>query len=310
MQQPSFLALAHEKKLKCERFLDEMNTIIPWENFIAEIKPFYEEKELGRTKTNLKMLLKIYFLQQWYALSDPGAEEAIYDRNSFQKFLDIDLLADRVPDESTILHFRHLLEKHELQKKFFEVVQKLLAQKGLIMKEGTILDATIITAPSSTKNKEKKRDPEMSSTKKHNDWFFGMKAHIGVDSQSGLIHSLEGTTAKIHDKDIVLFHGQEKAKFGDKGYFKTEDKKQARTQGVFWGVLDKGTRGHGLSSSQKKRNRKLSSVRAKVEHPFQVIKCQWKYTKVRYRGLQKNTLQLFTLFSLVNLFKVRKKLMA
>lgn len=310
MQQPSFLALAHEKKLKCERFLDEMNKIIPWENFIAEIKPFYEEKELGRTKTDLKMLLKIYFLQQWYALSDPGAEEAIYDRNSFQKFLDIDLLADRVPDESTILHFRHLLEKHELQKKFFEVVQKLLAQKGLIMREGTILDATIIAAPSSTKNKEKKRDPEMSSTKKHNDWFFGMKAHIGVDSQSGLIHSLEGTTAKIHDKDIELFHGQEKAKFGDKGYFKTEDKKQARAQGIFWGVLDKGKRGHALSSSQKKRNRKLSSVRAKVEHPFQVLKCQWKYTKVRYRGLQKNTLQLFTLFSLVNLFKVRKKLMA
>lgn len=310
MQQPSFLALAHEKKLKCERFLDEMNKIIPWENFIAEIKPFYEAKELGRTKTNLKMLLKIYFLQQWYALSDPGAEEAIYDRNSFQKFLDIDLLADRVPDESTILHFRHLLEKHELQKKFFEVVQKLLEQKGLIMREGTILDATIIAAPSSTKNKEKKRDPEMSSTKKHNDWFFGMKAHIGVDSQSGLIHSLDGTTAKIHDKDVALFHGQEKAKFGDKGYFKTEDKKQARTQGIFWGVLDKGKRGHALSSSQKKRNRKLSSVRAKVEHPFQVLKCQWKYTKVRYRGLQKNTLQLFTLFSLVNLFKVRKKLMA
>ncbi len=310
MQQPSFLALAHEKKLKCERFLDEMNTIIPWENFMAEIKPFYEEKELGRTKTNLKMLLKIYFLQQWYALSDPGAEEAIYDRNSFQKFLDIDLLADRVPDESTILHFRHLLEKHELQKKFFEVVQKVLAHKGLIMREGTILDATIIAAPSSNKNKEKKRDPEMSSTKKHNNWFFGMKAHIGVDSRSGLVHSLEGTTTKIHDKDVALFHGQEKSKFGDKGYVKDEDKKNARAQGIFWGVLDKGKRNHALSSSQKKRNRKLSSIRAKVEHPFQVIKCQWKYTKVRYRGLQKNTLQLFTLFSLVNLFKVRKKLMA
>lgn len=228
MKQPSFLALAHEKKLRCERFLDEMNGIIPWESFISEIKLFSENKVLGRRKTDLKLLLKIYFLQQWYALSDPGAEEAIYDRNSFQKFLEIDLLADRVPDESTILHFRHFLEKYELQKKFFEIVQKLLGQKGLIMKEGTILDATIIAAPSSRKNKNKKRDPEMSSTKKHNDWFFGMKAHIGVDSKSGLIHSFEGTTAKIHDKDVALFHGKEKAKFGDKGYFKTEDKQQAR----------------------------------------------------------------------------------
>lgn len=311
MYQSSFLALSHSKKLRCERFLDEMKMVIPWDLFLREIYPHYDEKTVGRKKKDAQLMLKIYFLQQWYALSDPGAEEAIYDRNSFQKFLGIDLLADIVPDETTILNFRHFLEAHELQKKFFAIVKDIMETKGFILKKGTIVDATIIAAPSSTKNQKKKRDPDMSSTKKHGRWYFGMKAHIGTDSDTGVIHSLETTTAKVHDKDKFksLIHGKEKAKFGDKGYYDENLKKEARRNGIYWGILNKGKRNNPLSYSQKKANRKLSSIRSKVEFPFNVIKCQWNFTKVRYKGLVKNTLNLFTLFSLTNLYMMRKRLL-
>ena len=311
MYQSSFLALSHSKKLRCERFLDEMKIVVPWDMFLKEIYPYYDEKTVGRKKKDAILMLKIYFLQQWYALSDPGAEEAIYDRNSFQKFLQIDLLADMVPDETTILNFRHFLEDHKLQKKFFMIVKDIMEEKGFILKKGTTVDATIIEAPSSTKNKDKKRDSDMSSTKKHGQWYFGMKAHIGTDTDTGVIHSLETTTAKVHDKDKFddLMHGAEKAKFGDKGYYDENLKKTARKQGIYWGILDKGKRNNPLSHSQKRSNRKLSSIRSKVEFPFNVIKCQWHYTKVRYRGLVKNTLNLFTLFSLTNLYMMRKKLL-
>jgi IS5 family transposase len=310
MNQPSFLAISHQKKLRCERFLDEMEDIIPWDAFLERILPLNPARATGRKRTDALLLLKIHFLQQWYNLSDPGAEEAIYDRNSFQKFLGIDLLADSVPDETTILHFRHLLESHGLQQEFFSVVRGLLEEACLLMRQGTIVDATIIEAPSSTKNREKKRDPDMSSTKKNGEWHFGMKAHIGVDVASGFVHTVETSTAKVHDKAKVeaLFHGDEQAKFGDKGYVGDDEKRQARKDGIFWGILDKGRRNHPLSRSQKQRNRKLSSIRAIVEHPFQVIKCQWGYTKTRYRGLRKNTGHLFTLFMLANLFKARRKL--
>ena len=311
MYQSSFLALSRSKKLRCERFLDEMRTVIPWDAFLKEINTYYDEKQVGRKKKDALLMLKIYFLQQWYALSDPGAEEAIYDRNSFQKFLGIDLLADVPPDETTILNFRHLLEKHELQEKFFTIVKNIMEEKGFILKKGTTVDATIIQAPSSTKNKDKKRDTDMSSTKKHGQWYFGMKAHIGTDTDTGVIHSLQTTTAKVHDKDKFedLMHGCEKAKFGDKGYYDEDLKKEARAKGIYWGILDKGKRNNPLSHSQKKSNRKLSSIRSKVEFPFNVIKCQWHYTKVRYRGLVKNTLNLFTLFSLTNLYMMRKRLL-
>src|SRR3989338_3932269 len=312
MRQNSFLSLAQQKKLRCERFLEEMETIIPWERFCDEVQPFYGEKETGRKRMELMTMLKIYFLQQWYSLSDPAAEEAIYDRNSFQKFLGIDLLSHRVPDETTILNFRHLLEEHEMQKRFFAAVNELLESKGLLMREGTIVDATIIAAPSSTKNKEQKRDPEMSSTKKGNQWYFGMKAHIGSDTKRGVVHHLETTAAKTNDRVPMkqLLHGKEKAIFGDKGYYKQEDKRAARAEGILWAVSDRGVKNHPLSSSQRKRNRKFSSVRSKVEHPFRVVKCQWGFAKVRYKGLFKNTMQLFVLFSLANLFRVRRSLLA
>lgn len=306
-QQASFLSIAHQKKLRCENFLDAMKKAIPWKQFLQEISKHQQEKTTGRKRTDNLILLKVHFLQQWFALSDPAVEEAIYDRNSFQKFLNIDLLSENVPDETTILNFRHFLEKHSLPKKFFQIVNKILEEKSLILKQGTIVDATIITAPSSTKNKDKKRDIEMTSTKKGNKWHFGMKAHIGVDANSGNIHSLETTTARTHDKKEMkkLLHGEEQAVFGDKGYISDQDKKEARKEKIFYGILDKAKRGKKLSLKQKKKNKLLSSIRSKVEHPFQVLKCQWKYEKVRYKGLMKNTMQLFTLFSLINLYRVR-----
>lgn len=313
MSQLSFLSLAQNKKaLRCERFLNEMTKIVPWEEICNEIRPFYSNGTTGRKPMPLIMMLKIYCLQQWYQLSDPSMEEAIYDRNSFQKFLNLDLLLCKVPDETTILHFRHLLEKHNLVKKIFELVANHLSKKGFLLKTGTIVDATIISSPSSTKNKDKKRDQEMSSTKKNNKWYFGMKAHIGVDSKSGLVHSCEFTSAKVHDRECLpsLLHGKEKAVFGDKGYVSDRDKYYARDAEVFWGVLDKGKRKHPLSKTQKKRNKKLSSIRAKVEHPFQIIKHLWGYRKTRYRGIEKNGTQLLMLFTLANLFKTRKKLLA
>ena len=311
-RQKSFVSLVHKRRLRCERFLEEMESVVPWEEFLGELLSVYEKKtKFGRKKTDLLMLLKIYFLQQWYNLSDPGAEEAIYDRNSFQKFLNIDVLADKVPDETTILNFRRFLEDNKFQKRFFALVSELLEENNLIMKEGTITDATIVSAPSSTKNKDKKRDPEMSSTKKGNTWHFGMKAHIGVDNTQGLIHSVKTSTARIHDSSLYddLLHGEEKYIFGDKGYYSLDRKQKARKKGIYFGILDKGTRGRHLSSSQEKKNRKKSSVRSKVEFPFQVIKCQWNYRKVRYRGLFKNSMNLYALFALANLFKARKKLM-
>lgn len=310
--QNSFLSLAHSKKLRCERFLDEMNMVIPWKDFIETILPHYKQKEFGRKKKDVKLMLKIYFLQQWYNLSDPGAEEAIYDRNSFQKFLGIDLLSHSVPDETTILNFRHLLEDNNLQKKFFTVVNHVLEEKGFILKKGTSVDASILNAPSSTKNKDKQRDGEMSCTKKNNTYYFGMKVHIGTDSDTGAVHSLETTTAKTHDSKKMddLLHGAEKAIFGDKAYGSKERKRHCRKNGIFYGITDKGTRSKKLSSHQKKKNKKLSRIRSFVEHPFQILKCQWKHSKLRYRGLHKNTMQLFAIFSLINLYKFRKKLSA
>ena len=313
IKQNSFLSIAqNHKRLRCEKFLEEMEKVVPWNEFQNEIKPYYTEKETGRKRMDLVMMLKIYFLQQWYSLSDREAEEMIYDRNSFQKFLGIDLLSQIAPDDTTILNFRHLLEEHKLQKRFFAVVNEQLEEKGLLMREGTIVDATIIAAPSSTKNKEQKRDPEMSSTKKGNQWHFGMKAHIGVDAKSGLVHHLDTTAAKTNDRVPFkkLLHGKEKALFGDKAYGKQSDKREAREAGILWAVSDRGVPNHPLSSSQRKRNRKFSGVRAKVEHPFQIIKCQWGFVKVRYRGLFKNEMQLFALFSLANLFRVRKTLLS
>lgn len=312
MSQLSFASITpKDKKIRAEKFLEEMDKVIPWKKLETIIEPHYPKAGNGRRPLNLLLMLKIYCLQQWYNLSDPGMEEAIYDRLSFQRFLEIDLMLDRIPDETTILHFRHLLEKNDLTQHIFLLIAGYLQDKGLLLKKGTIVDATIVTSPSSTKNKEKKRDPEMSSTKKNGNYYFGMKVHIGTDAKSGLVHSLEVTTAKRSDYAEMsnLLHGEEEAVFGDKGYFCEEDKHYARDADIFWGVLDKRKPNKKLSNKQKKRNRHLSSVRSKIEFSFQIIKRLWGHKRTRYRGLNKNQSHWQMLVALSNLYMARKNLL-
>jgi len=310
---PSLLAVALSKKtLRKDKFLAEMNPVIPWVEPCTLIEPRYAKKtNRGPSRYPLALMLKIHCLQQWLALSDPAAEEEIYDRKSFRVFLDIDEFSDRIPDETTILNFRHLLEENDLQKKILACVNAHLERLGLLMRQGTIVDATIIAAPSSTKNKENKSDPEMSSTKKAGQWHFGMKAHIGVDMRSGIVHSVEASTAKVHDSQEMdnLLHGKEEAISGDKGYFNKGRKRAARRRGLWWGVMDRAKRGKKLSGKQKRRNRKIASGRAKVEHPLQVMKCPRGYRKTRYRGIEKNACQLRMMFALCNLQRCRKALL-
>ena len=312
MGQLSFSSLSRKErpKSRVHRFLSEMDEAIMWKKIVKVIKPYYYTGKMGRKPLPLELMLRIYFLQLGYSLGDPSVEEAIYDRTSFQKFLKIELLHDIIPDETTILNFRHLLEEHRLNEKILRKVNHLLEKKGFLLKEGTIVDATLIAAPSSTKNKEGRRDPEMSSTKKNDQWFFGMKMHIGVDAKSGLIHSCVGTTAKVSDRDPFpeLLHEEEQAVFGDKGYVSDNDKHLAREAGIFWGILDKRKPGKKLSQKQKKRNLRLSSIRSKVEHPFQVIKHLWGYRKTRTRGMRKNQSQFFILAALHNVYRMRKSL--
>lgn len=312
LKQNSFLALAafNNKTLRCEKFLSEMDAVIPWDELVNIMKPYYTNARTGRKRKYVITMLKIHFLQHWYNLSDPEMEDAIYDRNSFQKFLGLDMLNETAPDETTILNFRHLLERHALQKRMFNAVNGVLEERGLILKRGTITDATIITAPSSTKNRLRKRDPEMTSTKKGNAWYFGMKAHTGTDKDSGVVHTLTITTASVHDSTVFdsLLHGKEQEVYGDKAYHDTNKARVFRKRGVRWNVLRKGARDNPLTAFQEALNRKRSSVRSKVERPFLIIKHMWNFRKTRYRGLFKNGMRLYTSFMLANLFTIRKQL--
>ena len=315
MKQQTFASLTYrdkKKQTKREKFLQEMDIVVPWDRLLKQIEPHYSQAPQGRKRMALEVMLRIYFLQQWYALSDPAAEEALYDIESMRRFAGLELGDDAIPDETTILNFRHLLEAHALTGVLFEEVKVFLEEKKLLLASGSILDATIIHAPSSTKNQDRKRDPEMSSTKKGNNWYFGMKAHISVDARSGLVHTIGATTARVHDSSVTgdLIRQDDEAVFADKGYFSDNYKRKARAAGIYWGVLDKAKPHKALSASQKKRNKKLSSIRAKVEHPFRILKCQFGYRKTRYRGIQKNGAQLFTLMALANLYQVRRKLLA
>jgi IS5 family transposase len=298
------------KILRVERFLDEMNTVVPWALLTATIKPHYK-KTGGRPAHNLELMLRIHFLQLWHNLSDPAMEEALYDRMSFQKFLGFDCFGGEIPDESSICRFRHLLEHHDLSAAILACVNAHLDTHGLILKEGTIVDATLLEAPVSKKNTQKQRDLEMSSTRKNNKWHFGAKGHIGVQAQGKpIIHSCAFGTAKDHDINALdaLLHGQERAVFGDSAYNKNEDKAQARAAEIYYGISDKGRRRHRLSNTQKKKNRKHSSIRAKVEHPFRVIKCLWNHKKLRYKGLVKNASQFTMLCALSNIYFCRQDL--
>ncbi len=311
--QNSFMSLWFnwKKKIRAKIFLSEMDKVIPYEIFLKIIWDKYESRaKTGRPKYNLKLMLKIYFLQQFYELWDLAMEEAIYDRLSFQEFLWVDTLSNNIPDETTILNFRHFLEKNKLQNTLFEEVLKLLKLKWYFFTRWTIVDASIIKASSHTKNKERKRDKEMSSTKKNNNYYFWMKTHIWVDAESWIVHTVVNTTAK--DSDIWqtenLLHWEEKAVFWDKAYTKKKSKQKARKEWIFYWMTNKATKSKKLSTKQKKRNKQLSSVRSKVEHPFRILKCQFWYKQTRYKWLEKNWLVVKMKMALWNLYLMRRKL--
>ena len=317
MKQQSLAAAGFElatKRTRKRAFLDEMNLVVPWVELVALIKPHAPAGKTGRPPFAVETMLRIHFMQQWFGLSDPSMEEALHDVPLYCQFAQLDPGLSRLPDESTILRFRHLLEAGDLSLQIMAAINATLSAKGLMLKTGTVVDATLIAAPSSTKNKDGERDPEMHQAKKGNQWHFGMKAHIGVDADSGLVHSVIGTAANINDvtQGHGLLHGQEAVVFADAGYQGAE--KRAEATGVKWQVamrpgkrraLADGGWGALLEQAEKLK----ASVRAKVEHPFRVIKRQFGHIKVRYRGLAKNTAQLVTLFALSNLWMVRKRLL-
>jgi IS5 family transposase len=312
MKNQSFASLAYEskkKKTRREQFLEEMDKVIPWSELIKIIKKHYPKAGNGRQPMPLERMLRIYYLQQWYGLSDPAMEDALYDIESLRRFADIDLAIDIVPDETTILNFRHLLEQYNLTQQMFEKTNRYLAEKGLLLREGTIVDATIINAPSSTKNQEQKRDPEMRSTRKGNQYYFGMKAHVGTDTQ-GLAHNMVVTDASVHDSQVMdeLVHGEEQVIYGDRAYSNEAKKKEYEARGIKWCVNLRGCRWRCLTEEEVEINHRQSQIRARVEHVFLVVKHLWHYQKVRYKGLYKNTVQMFSLFALANLYLVRHEL--
>jgi transposase, IS5 family len=300
------------KITKREKFLGEMDQVIPWSRLVEVIKPHYPEAGNGRPPTGLEKMLRIYFLQQWYNLSDPAIEEALYDSETMRRFVGIENGQDTIPDESTVCLFRHLLEEHRLPDRIFAEVKALLTERGLMMSEGTIVDATIINAPSSTKNQKKERDPEMHQTKKGNQWYFGMKAHTGVDKDSGLVHTVAISAANLHDSQAMdeLLHGQETALWGDSAYQSNARQHTAQESGIAWHVNVKASRHRALTDEERKQNRERSRARAIVEHPYRIVKVLWGHAKVRYKGLLKNALQFFTLFALANVYHARRKLLS
>ena len=323
MKQMSLGESGFERKTKRTRkreFLDEMNLVVPWAELVSLITPHAPAPGAkgGRPPFAVETMLRIHFLQQWFNLSDPAMEEALYDMALFREFVGLDAGEDSLPDESTILRFRHLLEAHTLSLQILATVNATLAAKGLLLKSGTVVDATLIAAPSATKNSSGERDPEMHQTKKGNQWHFGMKAHIGVDADLGLVHTVVGTAANVNDvtQAHALLHGAETDVFADAGYQGVSKRQETQDIGVNWHVamrpgkrkvLDKSTpMGAILDQLEQAKAR----IRAKVEHPFRVIKRQFGHMKVRYRGLATNTAQLHPLFALANLWLVRRKLMA
>ena len=298
------------KPTRREKFLAEMERIVPWADLCEVIEPFYPKAGNGRPPVGLERMLRIYFLQHWFNLSDPGAEEALYESRSMCRFAGIDLGREPVPDETTILKFRHLLERHELGAQLFQTVGDYLQVQGMKIANGTIVDASIINAPSSTKNKAKSRDPEMHQTKKGNQWYFGMKAHIGVDSKTKIIHSVVATAANVHDSQCLpdLLHGDETRVWGDSAYSGQGDVIRQTAPRARDFTQAKGSRYKPLATSDHLRNRTKSKVRAKVEHVFGVMKRVFGFTKVRYRGLTKNAHALFVLSALTNLYLARRRL--
>lgn len=319
--QASFSDLEYAAKKKVtrrDRFLGEIDAVTPWLALVAEIEPFYPKGEgRGRPPVGVERMLRMYIAQQCFGLSDEGIEDAIYDSQAIRAFVGINLSRESAPDATTLLKFRRLLEAHQLTERIFAAINTLLAVKGLILKEGTVVDATIIAAPSSTKNQNGERDPEMHQTKKGNQWHFGMKAHIGVDAGSGITHTLVTTPANAADvtQAHALLHGEEKLAFGDAGYQGVEKREENRNTAVTWHVALRPGKRRALPDTELGRldeaiEKAKASVRAKVEHPFHIVKNIFQLKKVRYRGLAKNTAQLFTLFGLANLLIAKRFLFA
>ena len=302
------------KRTRREQFLGEMDRVVPWARLCALIEPHYPRasKAGGRPPIPLERMLRIYCLQQWYNLSDPAAEEALYDSIVMRSFVGVTCDADIIPDETTILRFRRLLEIDQLTQGLFVEINSLLSERGLFVGKGTIVDATIIHAPSSTKNAQNKRDPEMHQTRKGKQRYFGMKMHTGTDAESGLVHSIEATAANVHDANVLgqLLHGEEQALYGDSAYHSQQLKELAEGAGLQFNVNQRGFKDRPLTQRQKARNRRLSKVRVVVEHPFLVVKRLWGHAKVRYRGLAKNLAQMYTLFKGGGEYRVRKHFVA
>ncbi len=299
-----------KKTTRREKFLARMEEMIPWADLLAVIEPFYPKGERGRPPLGLERMLRVYFLQQWYGLADEATEDAIYDSQAMRGFARIDLAADGVPDATTLLKFRRLLEAHDLCKGLFNAINADLATRGLMMREGTLVDATLLAAPPSTKNKEKKRDPEMHQTRKGSQWYFGMKAHIGADRDSKLVHTMVVTAANVADvtKTAELLQGRETQVHADAGYTGVEKREEitALNRTIDWQIAGKRGRIKKMAEGPEKETLKAkekakASVRAFVEHPFHIIKNLFQHRKVRYRGLAKNGHQLHTLFGLANL---------
>ena len=304
------------KRTRKRAFLHEMERVVPWAALVELVAPYAPEGRRGRPPFAVETLLRIHFMQQWFTLSDPAMEEALHDVPMFRDFAGLGGFSQALPDESTILRFRHLLERHKLAPQILQTVNELLQSKGLLLRAGTVVDATLIAAPSSTKNNSGERDPEMHQSKKGNQWYFGMKAHIGVDAESGLVHTVRGTAGNVNDvvEANALLHGQETEAFGDAGYQGVHKRDDAKPD-VRWNVamrpglrraLDEKNR---LDQLKEQLEHLKASIRAKVEHPFRVLKRQFGHVKVRYRGLVKNTAQLHTLFALGNLWMARKALL-
>ena len=301
----------YSKRTRRTEFLEEMERVVPWTELCALIEPVYPKAGNGRHPVGLERMLRIYFLQQWFNLSDPAVEEALYDSVVMRQFVGVDLGREPVPDETTVCKFRHLLEEHGLGGKILQTVNRYLQSKGVKITTGTIVDATIIHAPSSTKNREQKRDEEMHQTKKGKQWFFGMKAHVGVDSKTKVIHSVVATAANVADCTVLpeLLHGEETKVWGDQAYRgQAEAIREVAPEAQ--DMTHKQYRyKHGIDEIERAKNRTKSRVRSKVEHVFGVMKLKFGFVKVRYRGLKKNANRLFATCALVNLFLVRRTLL-
>lgn len=320
-KQASFSELeyaAKKKRTRRDRFLAEIESVTPWADLERTLAPFYYPGSGGRGRppVGLSRMLRMYVAQQCFGLSDEGIEDALYDSQAIRCFVGIDLSREAAPDATTLLKFRRLLETHQLTESIFNAINAHLAEKGLMLREGTIVDATLIAAPPSTKNREGKRDEEMHQTKKGKQWYFGMKAHIGVDAQSGLVHTVVGTAANVSDvtQAQALLHGDETDVFGDAGYQGVEKREENLELPVTWHVAlrpskRKALKGTPLGDLVEQVEHAKASIRAKVEHPFHVVKNLFRHRKTRYRGLAKNTAQLFSLFGFANLMLARRWLL-